>query len=383
MVAYAKDIPAPPDAMTILQDQLYTSLLASSLGLEASSFQLSQPAPSIPPSDSGLWAYLNVIPPLSLTFNRSQYADSFFSNYAAVVAQLIFSPTLESVIGAQAYAAWSAYLSTLTPQPSICEQAPLFRTWADRNGYSGIAMQGASNLNANCIFLGQQQAIQPYQGPSAQPVDFVGGYSALTSTLPSSRPFTLNFDSTTASGNVTGSWAGGLQRGISGLWFGLDPLQRISQLFASSQVTFSAQIQHNARWVSTPGGWYSSSLLNTAYTNTTSPPWPAAANPNWDEAFGALGSMQRFISWLLVADGITITLSAQASFTAADQAAIDAHIGDGIWPFYMPSSATVSNTASFDSDGHLKISTSSPAGHPVVLGAAVLPIAQYLGRPPT
>ncbi len=369
-----------PTSMRVLQNKLY-NCLAPSLGLGTQNLQLSIPAAPIPARNEGLWSYLNVVPPLSLTLNRAQPTDAFFSQYAAVVAQLVYAPSLETVIGAPAYAAWAAYLATLHPLPSICEQASLFRTWAFDNGYSGVAMQGASNLNGQCIFEGQQRAVLPYQGPHAKPVDYSGTYASLAAAVRSAPAANLSFDSSHSSGDVSGTWAAGAQVGLMGLWAGSDPHGSISQTFASSRIVATGGLSHVLPWIATPGGWYSSSLLNLAYSTAATPPWTAGADPTWDDAFGPAGAMLYAIASLLVGDGLDLRLTSGARFRASAQHIISAHADQGLWPFYMPSGAAVTNTVLFDKAGHLAIETRCAPGNPFALGAVVLPIARYLGRP--
>ncbi|HEU4326468.1 MAG TPA: hypothetical protein VFS21_25225 [Roseiflexaceae bacterium] len=379
MATYSDSMPFQLVPMRVLQNKLF-NCLAASLGLGTQNFQISIPAAPIPASNTGLWSYLNVIPPRSLTFNRSQPADAFFTQYAAVVTQLQYTPTLETVIGAQAYADWSAYLATLHPLPPVCEQAPIFQTWANDNGYANIAMQGASNLSGQCIFEGQQRAVLPYQGPHARPVDFSGTYATLAETVQNASGAGLLFDSDRCSGDVSGTWAAGAQLDLMGLWTGSDPLESISQTFASSRIAIAGQLSHVLAWTATPGGWYSSGLLNLAYSTSASPPWPQDADPSWEDAFGPGGSMLYFIASVLVGDGLNLQLTSGATFCASDQQIISAHAGQGLWPFYTPTGPAVTTTVAFDGDGHLTITTICKQGHPFILGAVVLPVAQYLGR---
>lgn len=369
------------DAMTVLADELY-NCLTTALGLSPASFQVSVPAAPLPASDEGLWASMNVLPPQSLTFDRDQGAAQLFPTYAAVVEQLEYAPSLESVIGPTAYQAWVEYLATLDPQPTVCEQGQVFVSWANANGYSGVAMQGASNLNGECLFEGQQKAVAPYQGPKALPVDFVGGYDSLLRTVQASSGASVTFDSSTASGNVSGTWAKGQQLGVQGLWTGSDPRKFPSVRFASRRVQLTATLTHCTSWTATPGGWYSSSLLNTAYSSQATPPWPVGADPSWSDAFGPSGSLLWLLGSLVVADGLELVVTSQARFGATGQEVINAHVGQGMWPFYMPTGSAVTNAVDFDSEGRMTITTQSAVGNPFVLGGNVLGVAQYLGHAP-
>ncbi|MBZ5714922.1 hypothetical protein [Nannocystis pusilla] len=367
--------------MTVLQNKFYNGLTAA-LAASPTSFQLSVPAAPLPASDAGLWACLDVLPPKSLTFNRAQPASPYFAAYAAVVEQLEYAPSLVSVIGSAADTAWQAYLAGLDPPPSVCQQGPIFRTWAEKNGYSGVAVAGASNLAGTCLFEGQQQAVARYQGPNGLAIDFVGGYADLQATLAAAGPAQLAFDSLRTSSDVSRTWAGGQQLGLQGLWTGLGPLDALSARFAAGRVQVTATLTHYAAWLATPGGWYSSSLLNAAYSSQSTPPWPVGADPDWTDAFGPTGNLVWFLGSLAVGDGLHAVVTSTTSFTRTEQATIRAHAAQGMWPFYAPSSAVVTNAVSFDAVGHLTITTTSAAGNPFVLGGVVLGIAQYLGQAP-
>ncbi|MFY0532574.1 hypothetical protein [Nannocystis pusilla] len=366
-------------AMTILQGKFYNGL-TTALQASPTSFQLGVPAVPLPATDAGLWACLDVLPPKSLTFNRAQPPSQYFAAYAAVVEQLEYTPSLVSVIGSAADAAWLKYLAGLDPQPSICQQGPIFRTWAEENGYGGVAVTGASNLAGTCLFESQQQAVARYQGPKALPIDFVGGYADLLAAIAAAGPAHVAFDSLRTSSNVSGTWAGGQQLGLQGLWTGLGPLDPLSARFAAGRVQVTAELTHYAPRVVTPGGWYSSSLLNVAYSSQASPPWPVGADPDWNDAFGPAGNLSWLLGSLAIGDGLHAVVTSTARFTAAEQATLRAHAALGMWPFYAPTGGVVTNAVSFDATGHRTITTTSAGGNPFVLGGAVLGIAQYLGR---
>ena len=380
----AQDTPGSatsPPPMVALQNRWYNALVGA-LPLDPSMFQLVQPSGPMPVTDQALWASLDVIPPASLTFNRSILgAAQFFTEYAPMVGQIQFPQTaLEQEIGEQNYQAWSAYLATLSPPPSDNQLPLLFQNWAARNAPS-VASGGVAFLSRLVLLDAAQQALAPYQGPNAKPADFTGSYADLIQTLKASSGRNVSFDSTRASGDVRNTWTGGVDIGVDGLWAGSGSNSRLSRKFAASNVTVSAQFQAYTQWTAVPGPWFSSSLLNVAYSSQATPPWAANANPSWNDLFGPDGSILRFIASLAVVDGSNVTVTSNALFGTTDQQTILDGAPLGFWPFYAPTlGGSVSNLVSFGSSRDMEIEIVTQPGNPLVIGANVLGIAQFLGH---
>jgi hypothetical protein len=367
--------------MVALQNRWYKSLVGA-LPLDPSMFQLVQPSGPMSPTDQALWTSLDVIPPASLTFNRSILgAAQFFTEYAPMVSQIQFPQTaLEQEIGEQNYQAWSAYLATLSPAPSDNQLPALFQNWAARNAPS-VASAGVAFLSRLVLLDAAQQALAPYQGPNAKPADFTGSYADLIQTLKASSGRDVSFDSSRTSGDVRNTWTGGVDIGVDGLWAGSGTNARLSRKFAASRVTVSAQFRAYAQWTAVPGAWYSSSLLNVAHSSQATPPWVANADPSWNDLFGPGGSMVRALASIVVVDGTNITITSDAVFSATDQQVILDCAPLGFWPFYVPTlGGSVSNLVSFGSSGGMEIEIVTQPGNPLVIGANVLGIAQFLGH---
>ena len=225
------------------------------------------------------------------------------------------------------------------------------------------------------------QALQPYQGRDAKPVDFIGTYAELLQVLGNSSGNSLSFDSSKTSDDVGKTWTGGKDVDLHGLWAGSSPNDRLSRRFAESKVIVSARFKAYAVWTSTPGSWYNSGLFNTAYSNQTTPPWPQDADPTWEDVFGPGGSMLRFIASLVVVDGVSSTVTSDAIYNELDQQTIRNNASRGLWPFYTPTkSDTVTNAVTFDDASGMKIKTITQPGNPLVIGANVIGVAQYLGH---
>jgi hypothetical protein len=367
--------------MTTLQNRWYNGLVTELL-LDPATFQISQPSPPVTPSDQGLWAYENVIPPASLTFNHSLFTgDPFFDEYAAVIDLLEFpESSFEQDIGEKTYQEWSEYLNQLSPPPPQNRLPALFREWAMKNAPDVMAV-GASKLAQIILINSFQKAVEPYQGPTAKPVDFIGTYADLLQVLGNSSGNRLSFDSSKTSDDVGETWTGGKDVDLHGLWTGSSPNHRLSCRFAESKVTVSARFKAYTVWTSTPGPWYNSGLLQMAYSSRTTPPWPQEADPTWDDVFGPDGRMLRFIASLVVVDSVSSTVASDAIYEKSDQQTILSNAPKGLWPFYTPTkSGDVTNEVTFDRASGMKIETVTQSGNLLVLGANVLGIAQYLGH---
>jgi hypothetical protein len=368
--------------MTILQNRWYTGLV-SGLVLNPHLFQVLHPTPPILQNDTALWTLQNQLPPFTLTWNTWVYTtNQFLTEYATVVPQMQFpESTFEQDIGNDNYQAWTAHLKTITPPPPQHTLPTLFRAWALLHAPS-VANQGTADLSRMVLIASAQAALTPYQGPNAKPVDFAETSAQLSWLLSQSPPAGLTVDSSTTSADVSDTWTQGVNPCFFGLWTGSWSSTPLSEKFATSHVQVDFTCAHRALLTSTPGAWYNSSLLHLAYSTNATPPWPASADPTWDEVFGPEGTMQRLITSLLIVDGITATVTSDAIFDTADRTSIQQNSQSGFWPLYCPSEPTggvVTNTVTFPQDT-LQIQTTTAPGNPIVIGANVLSIAQVLGH---
>ncbi|TWA67258.1 hypothetical protein FBZ82_107234 [Azospirillum brasilense] len=367
-----------PGGMEGLQNRWYNAVVRS-LNLTSAAFQLLQPSFVVPRTDLGLWRYGQEIPQRSLTANAFDMSlDRFFDIYAAVVGQLNFPEScFKADIGDDTYEAWTAYLATLHPQPSAQQLPSLFLVWAMINAPT-VANVGQQDLAEIALIGSAQAALEPYAGADGQPAEFGGSYAQLIQSLAHGITTSFSFDSRTASGDVSGSWTGGVDTVSDGLWSGAVPGNRQSLLFSRSHVQASVGVSGLVTWPLTPGPWYDSSIFATAYADPATPPWPDPAQPAWDAVFGADGSLPRVMASLAVAKGIDATVTSDAVYSPLDQAIIETFAPLGLWPFYLPS-GMAQTTVSFGPSSGMTIRTVSAPGTPVVLGGNVQAIGPFLG----
>lgn len=366
----------PTEAMTAVTDGWYNKL-ATCLNLSIRHFQLLQPL-AVPTSDHGLWDSFNVVPPVTLKYNRWFYQQpTFFSQYAALVNGLSFPESaFVKDIGADTYVEWQAYLNTLSPPPAANTLPTVWFEWAMVNAPE-VANIGRSDLSVQLLINGAQAVLQPYEGPNAKPADFSPSFSDLKNTLKASPGVHFSFDSTNDDPDVSNSWVPGDDPNYFGIWTGSSAAFHVSRKFALSKITVSVQFDHFTAVAVTPGEWYNSSLLHQAWAAQSTPPWIDSAD--WQTYFGASGNLTHAVGSIVAADGITLTLTSDADFTVAEQAIIKGLAAMGDWPVYCPvSSAVLSNSITTGPES-MTIRFKSAPGNPVILGFNVFDIRSYLG----
>ena len=367
------------DKYTLLQNRWYNAL-AKALLLSRSTFQLAQPWTPLQPSDDALWPSENVIPPLSLTFNPAlSGSPTFFDEYVQVVNELQFpASTFEAAIGAANYEAWMTYVASIDPPPGPSQLPGLFRRWAMINA-PAVAAIGTADLASMALITTAQQALAPYLGPDALPADFTGTFEQLRQMLASSQGVLVTFDSSGADGDVADTWTGGADRCFWGLWAGAEPASRLSTKFAMSDVTVLLVLDACTVWPSVPGAWYNSSMLNVAYSNRSSPPWPPEPDPSWEAEFGPDGRMLREVASLVAGEGLAAVVTSNAAYSASEQQVIRDYAARGLWPFFLPAGGASSTEVKFEDRG-MVISTVVPPYNPFIIGGNVLPTPQFLGH---
>jgi hypothetical protein len=216
--------------------------------------------------------------------------------------------------------------------------------------------------------------------------NFTQGVTQLFQQIPNGTSQSISFDSATASGNVTSTWA----QGNSGACFGIfgegdSSSSQLTQTFASSHVTATINFTHVIPFLASPpgapNGWYSSGALGEAeQASSGGAPWGPGANPSWASTFGPNGNMGYFTTALIVVDGIQATITPDASYSTDQQTTITKASSSGLWPFYWSSgSSTFQQHVSFNASSQMTYTQSSPVGNPLIIGALVLPASQYLG----
>ncbi len=372
-----------------LQNGFYNAF-SQGLGFPpGSAFQIAQPSPPLVSGahqDQAVWNYFNLIPPFSLTNNYVQSGgNQFFNNYSGLLSVLQGAPnTFAQDVGPACNGAWNSYAATLPLSVTLSMFPAIFQRWAATHGYMSVANKGANDLAAMILdpVTAAQLAIMPYSGsPPANPPTWDAGYSDLVQILAAAPSRSFNFNSSTASSNVSNTWCNGSQSAFFGVWSNSSSSSSQSQTFSSSGVTLNASFQHVTSFTAVPGSWYSSSAMGDAFSNQSGAPW-VAGPVNWKTTFDpASGNMGRFAASIIVASGMYVQVESAASFSQADQSAISNNSSGGMWPFYSSNSNSGTNTsASFNNNGNMTVIMTSQPGIPIVIGVIVEPVAIYLGH---
>jgi hypothetical protein len=393
-------------AMQNLTAQWYNSV-TTGLGLDPNTFQLIQASTPLGTTSEQLWAYFDSLPPLSTTnyFNPTQF-NSFAQSYGAVVGNLTSQAGIQfaRVMGDN-YSAWAAYKAAnrLGPKETPLSQ---FQAWAYQNIQDPGTMNAAINAYKATFYTVPSIALNmfsnatplpDYSNPNPAPPTYAytTTYAQLQVLLASAPSKSVSMNSSTASSDVSHTWAKGSVGGAYEIFSGSasGSYDKLTQQFASSQV--SVQASFNSV-LTLPAGplaqtsqdptlskytpWYYAPAMNLAYQNNNNLVWNNNP-PTWAQTFGPTGNMQRVCSALVIVDGIDISVTSQANFSQSDQESFQASAQAGFWPFFsVQASGGHSVSTSFGSDGSATVHTTMPAGNPQVFGVIVTPISALLAN---
>jgi hypothetical protein len=394
-------MPQIQQAVEALQNAWYNAFV-NGAGLDKTKFSFVQSGTQLPYDTKGLWqAMVDAIPPKCLTHVVSFGAINGFCDNYGTLTTVVLPPVNDNFKRAMGddYNRWMDFRRTEVTIGMVAKAGgwiSLFDIWADMNLPSGRiprAKAAFRNDQRNIVVKSGDRYLRNIPDPESLPLftydpgnvpllynitidDIIGGAIAHG---PSKSIF---FDSATSSSSVTDTWAGG---GISGFfdifWGGASAsYHQSTEKFASSRVTVKAEFKHVLP-VKTflPGDWFSSSFLNYVYKTKDNRVWPAGDPVTWESTFGSSGNMQRHIEELVIVDGIDITVTSSASYSAAEQEDIRARASAGIWPFFRVSaSGGYSSSTTFSDSGTMTTRTTCPEGNPAVFGMNVRSIESAL-----
>lgn len=389
--------PTPAEqAVQTFTSQWYNAVVAG-LSLDPSTFQLVQGNQLLGSTSATMWAIYDVVPPLSASnlYNPSQ-AVLFSQQYGSIVMNLIpqGSARFVSDLG-DYYAAWVAYLKTVTVMPTGGLFA-LFQTWAQLNiPDPGVVAKATSDLGLilnGTVPTAQQMWIAT--GGFSGAMAYNGTINDIQNDLTQARPGNVTMNSATESSDLTHTWADGEVGGVFDFFeaAGEASYDAVVSSLSAAGITIQANFQHVLTAplapLSSPSQdpilskytpWYNSAALTLAYGTRDNTLWQPSSAPTWADEFGPNGALLRTTSALVIVDGIDISITSSAMFNASDQQKIQAAAEAGFWPFFeAEASGGWTNQASFDSSGKLTLTSSMPAGNPTVLGAIVTPITAVM-----
>jgi hypothetical protein len=310
-------------AMTTLYHQWYNAVIGG-LRLDRNTFQLLQPATPLNGSVEQLWTFFNTVPPYSLVSNMQLNGlHRFYDEYRAVVSSLISHPG----------------------DPISLAQQSL--------NYQFGFVHGVPNFGATIQDLREALVHAP------------------------SRSFAFN--SATQNADTSNTWA---KDAVGGIWnfFEADgdgPWAATQAKAAAGQVVVSLSLDHMLCYAATPASWDNLAALAAAYAIRDERMWPGI--PNWNTVFGPTGTLQRFLTEVVVVDGINMSMTSAADYDVVEQEEIMARADEGFFPFFCASEpGGFSSSISFDTRGTMTVTAASPIGHPLILGAVVTPASTLL-----
>jgi hypothetical protein len=379
-------------AMETLNAQWYNAL-TNGLHLDPSTFQLMQGNSVIGSLSETLWSIFDAVPPLSVNnyYNPSQF-NSFSANYGSIITNLNQpgSNNFQNDMG-DYYSDWFNFLSQQKSLPDG-GLTQLFQSWSQMNMPAGQAMQcytDLANIYQGSVFTAITMWLNA-GGSGGSPKAYNITVEQVSTKIVQAPSGSVTMNSQTESSDVSHSWA----KGEVGGWYDLfageagGSYDELSMDLISAGLKITVQFTHVLTMTAAPLNqtskdpilskykpWYSSATLNLAYQNKNNGVWKNNP-PTWDSMFGLNGSLLRVCSALIIVDGVDITATSAASFNASQQKQFQAQAKVGFWPFFEASaSGGWSNNFSFDDQGRLTYTASSPVGNPVILGAIVSPIA--------
>jgi len=395
----ASPSPQAQQAMDTLTAQWYNAI-TSGCGLDPNSFQLIQGNTPLGTTSESLWNMFDAIPPLSLTnyFNPSQF-NNFSTDYGAIINHLI-TQNANSFINDMGdyYSLWESYLNS-TPAPTMPSGGilQLFANWSQLHmppDQAQACYTDYQQVSQGVVPVATQMWLNAGGG--------TGGTKAYNNTIASLQNMlktvinkTVTLDSATESSDVTHTWAKAEVGGFYDIFWGEgsggydDYTTTLTGAGLNLSVTFNSLVTFTAGPLAKPSQdpilsqylpWYNSDALGLAYNHPNDNTVWKTGSPNWDNAFGPNGNMQRVAVSLVVVDGITITIKSSASFATSDQKTITAAVSGGVFPFFAAdASGGWDNQASFGDKGGITITSICPKGNPNILGVLVTPIQQTLG----
>lgn len=370
------------DATADLQAQWYNALV-DGLGADRTMFQVLQPSAPLGDTSDTIWSYFNDQAQQSVTHRFSPGGGNrFYDNYRAVVSQLISqgAADFEKHVG-DAFDAWVTYAAALTPAPSMAELPNVFRAWAMIHA-PGVAQQGSTDLSnmQNDPIARASVAVADTSKFKNDVPNFSQTIADLRSAVTQGEGRAFHLDSRSTSKDVSDTWADGKVSGFWDIFTGSASTSYtgLTEKLASARLTVEGGFTHAVTFAAGPGHWYDSDVLHSARHTSDNTLW-RHGTPSWDSTFGSDGSMNWFVKSLVVVDGISTTITSEASYSQDEQLTISGHVEAGLVPFFsLSASAGASVSHAFGSNGELTVTITNPAGNPVVIGANVVSVDAYL-----
>lgn len=374
-------------AMQTLTAQWYNAVVTG-LGLSPQQFQLFQGPGSTPATSQLMWNIFNAVPPNTINnyYDPSQ-ANNFASDYDLILTALVTASDsdFQSCMGDN-YGQWQDdFKAAYKADPTIISDAAALSKY-----FQGWAIVNAPN-DSSCVSGLTKAYINPINIANNM-YDSAGGKYAWNQTVDAlaknlasgpSKSFTL--DTTTQTSNTTHTWASGGASVLFDLFSfgGSGGYDDLSTKVTTAGLSIIANYQTVTTFAAGPyaipdsnnpilakyNPWYNSAVLAKAYTTQDNTVWNNQSTITWQKAFGPDGFLQRMATAIVAVNGISITITSDASLSTLEQTQITAAAKLGIWPFFTASGqGGFENTVAFNDQGKFSCITTCTYGNPQILG---------------
>jgi len=377
-------------AMDTLTAQWYNAVVTG-LGLSADNFQLYQGPNSAMNTSQDMWNLFNAIPPKSINnyYNPAQL-NNFSSSYNLVLGALKVSSdaNFQNCMG-DYFMQWKNYFKDNDPKTWDAEGvSSLFTSWAMRNAPGQAAcVTGLTDVYINPINI----AVNKFDSAKGQ-FAWNKTVDKMKSALAGGAPKSFSLDSKTESSSVSHTWANGSTSFFFDIFSfgGGGGYDKLTTKTTSAGLNIDAKFGKVTTFTAGPlesndpnnpilseySAWYESAALAKAYTIKDNTVWNNQSSTTWETAFGSSGFLQRSTSSMVVADGITIKMTSNASYSTSERTEITAAAKAGIWPFFSASGGGGSTTdVQFTDDGRFTATTEIEPGNPQILGILQSPLS--------
>jgi hypothetical protein len=383
------------NAMNILTKQWYNTLVKK-LALDIKKFQLFQGSNMLGDDSTWLWNLYDAIPPETINhYYVPGSINSLSQDYGGIISQLKVGGNyqFQGCMG-DYYMSWLNYLKN-NPTLDVSYQQKwdqVFQAWVSKNNYTQLSrcgqfMDATFQDPVSVSNMMYTQAKLANKGFA-----YTKTIDELKSQVVNAKGVNFDFDSATASSDISSSWVTGNITEVAPISFFASELigAAVNKLASMARIKIKANFQHLTIFAADPLTktmsndpvlskylpWFWQPALKKAYQVQDNTVWKPPGPPSWATSFSSSGSMQRYCSALVVADGIDISLSAEVNLDSSLQSLITGAISSGVWPFYVPDGhRNFQNKINDLSSSGIEVQQSSPAGNPGILGVLVSPIS--------
>ena len=381
-------------AMQTLTAHWYNAM-CTGLNLSPGNFQLTQGSNASVNTSNAMWQIFNSIPPTAINNSYQPGQGNLFSQQYGLVLAALVTPAdngFQNCMG-DYYSQWLTYLGNNFPTNfNATNLTAVFNKFTILNC---PAKASCVNYLLNFYFNNPlTAAITAFSAAATNGYAWAATVDALQTALTQGTSQSFSMNSLTQSSSLSHTWA---NASASVMWDlfsfgGGASYDNITQSALSAGVNITASFQKFTTFASGPYAqpnpnnpslngfvpWYYSSELGLAFKSPNNNTiWNPASAQNWNTFFSATGVMQRMVQGLVVADGITITMTSTASYSSSEQTQIQAAASGGFWPFFSGSAGGGSNTVvTFNDQGQFTSTTTTNLGNPQILGILQIPMSQ-------